>query len=132
MKVPRDFGSLGLIFERLDAILEDPRVDDRSVFVVRLALEEIFTNMVKYNPGGEATIGIAITLGDREVTVRLVDRGVQPFDVTAGPTPELDLPMDERRIGGLGLHLVRTLVDGLEYAHYDNQTTITLTKRLER
>jgi anti-sigma regulatory factor (Ser/Thr protein kinase) len=132
MTVPREFDSLGVIFERLDSFLADSRVDDRSRFVLRLALEELFTNLVKYNPEGEATIGISLTLGEREVAVTIIDRGVRPFDVTIGDARGLDLPLEERRVGGLGLHLVRTLVDRLEYTHNDNQSTITLTKTLER
>jgi len=132
LEVPRSFAALGAIFERLDVVLEDPRVDDRTVFVIRLAVEELFTNMVKYNPDGDPAIGITAVLDGGSITVSLVDRGGTPFDVTAARTPDLDLPMEERRVGGLGLHLVQTLVDRLEYSHKDGHTTITFIKTLEQ
>lgn len=132
LEAPRSFAALEEIFKRLDTVLEDPRVDDRTVFVIRLAVEELFTNMVKYNPKGDPAIGITVVLDSGSITVSMVDRGGTPFDVTAAPTPDLDLPMEERRVGGLGLHLVQTLVDRLEYSHEDGQTTITFIKTLEQ
>lgn len=132
LEVPRTFSALGAIFERLDVVLEDPRVDDRTVFVIRLAVEELFTNMVKYNPDGDPAVRITIVLDSGSITVSMVDRGGRPFDVTVVRTPDLDLSMEERRVGGLGLHLVQTLVDRLEYSHEDAQTTITFIKTLEQ
>jgi anti-sigma regulatory factor (Ser/Thr protein kinase) len=132
LEVPRAFSALEAIFERLDAVLEDPRVDDRTVFVIRLAVEELFTNMVKYNPDGDPAIGITAVLDSGSITVSMVDRGGKPFDVTAARAPELDLPMEERRVGGLGLHLVQRLVDRLEYSHEEDHSTITFIKTLER
>ena len=131
LRVPRTVSALGLIFERLDPLLADPRVDDRSAYVVRLAVEEIFTNMVKYNPEGEHTIAITASLDGASITVSMEDRGVRPFDVTAAETPGLNLPADERPVGGMGLHLVRSMVDGLEYRHDNGLTRIRITKALE-
>jgi anti-sigma regulatory factor (Ser/Thr protein kinase) len=72
LEVPRAFSGLGAIFERLDVVLEDPRVDDRTVFVIRLAVEELFTNMVKYNPDGDPAIRIAAVLDGGSITVSMV------------------------------------------------------------
>lgn len=132
LEVPREFRSLDLIFERMDGLLADPRVDARSAYVIRLAIEELFTNMVKYSPEGHPTISLSMALENRSMTVRMVDRGVRPFDVTTAVVPDLEMPMEKRRVGGVGLHLVRSLLDGLEYTHESGQTTITLTKNLER
>lgn len=131
LRVPRAVSALGLIFERLDSLLADPRVDDRSAYVVRLAVEEIFTNMVKYNPEGEQTIAITASLDGASITVSMEDREVRPFDVTAAEAPRLNLPADERPVGGMGLHLVRSMVDGLEYRHDNGLATIRITKALE-
>jgi len=132
LEVPRAFSALEAIFKRLDTVLQDPRVDDRTVYVIRLAVEELFTNMVKYNPDGDPAIGITAVLDSGSIMVSMMDRGGTPFDVTAARTPDLDLPMEGRRVGGLGLHLVRKLVDRLEYSHEDGQTTITFIKTLEQ
>lgn len=53
------------------------------------------------------------------VEVTLVDRGVERFDPTASPDVDIHAPIDERRPGGLGLHLIRRMVDSIDYRYSD-------------
>jgi len=78
-------------------------------------VEELFTNMVKYSPGGEAEVRIDMAAIAGGVEVTLTDHGVAPFDITRSPEADIHLPIGQREAGGLGLHLVRKLVDSLEY-----------------
>jgi phosphoserine phosphatase len=91
----------------LDAGLR-PRVD--------LALEELFTNLVKYG-GGSGAVRIELARVRDGVAAALIDDGVERFDVTAAPDVDIAAPIGERRPGGLGLHLVRRLVDSIEYGY---------------
>jgi serine/threonine-protein kinase RsbW len=93
-------------------------------------VEELFTNMVKYNP--EATRDIALSMGQSNatLTVRLTDFDVAPFDVTRAPQVDVTKPLEERAIGGLGLHLVRQMADTIRYEYADGRSTITFTKTL--
>jgi anti-sigma regulatory factor (Ser/Thr protein kinase) len=97
---------------------------------VDFALEELFTNMVKYSPDGEAAIMIDVTGIAGGVEVRMTDRGVEPFDVTQAPDADVTLPLEARRPGGLGLHLIRRLLDSIdyEYTHDLRQSRITFRK----
>lgn len=81
---------------------------------VDFGLEELFTNMVKYG-GGDAEVRITIERIDGGVEVTLIDYDVDPFDVTAAPDADTAAPLEARRPGGLGLHLVRRLVDSIAY-----------------
>ena len=79
------------------------------------AIEELFTNIIKYSRTGANPVEIAIECGEAAVTVCLVDIDVEPFDITAAPEVDTTLPLAQRTPGGLGLHLVRRLVDDLTY-----------------
>jgi anti-sigma regulatory factor (Ser/Thr protein kinase) len=98
---------------------------------VDFALEEIFTNMVKYNPDGKHDVSINLDkLGDR-LRITLTDFDVEPFDVSKAEEPRIDVPLEERDVGGLGLHLTRKMMDDVDYEYVDRRSIITLTKMLE-
>ena len=126
----RSFDSLPAIvaFTR-DAFVRQ-RIDPRLLQVVDFALEELFTNMVKYSAMSDAEVRIDITGIDGGVEVTLTDYDVDPFDVTEAPDADIRLPIDERKPGGLGLHLVRRLLDSIayEYTKETRQSRITFRK----
>jgi len=85
---------------------------------VDLALEELFTNVVKYGKSGaNVTVEIARVAGGAEVT--LVEDDAERFDPTRAPVIDTKAPLEERHPGGLGLHLVHKLVDAIEYRYLD-------------
>ena len=64
-----------------------------------------------------------------EVTLEFRDDG-RPFDPLAAPPPDLRSPMEHRSTGGLGIHLLRSLVDAAEYVRLGSENVLTLKKRL--
>jgi anti-sigma regulatory factor (Ser/Thr protein kinase) len=126
----RKIDSTGKIHDRVAEFFLKEEIDAEHRFAVDLAVEEIFTNMVKYNPGGGGEIGVELERDGDRLTIRLVDPDSEPFDVRGAGEVDLDQPLEERPIGGLGLHLVRKMVDEIDYAYADRQSTITLTKRI--
>jgi len=126
---PRYLDSLTPLYEFVEEILEANDISPGVRFPVHLAMEELFVNMVKYNPGIQTDIGVSVTVIDTDtVTVVLVDDGGVEFDVTAERKVNIDAPLAERTPGGLGIHLIQNLADKLEYRYKDGRGEVIFTK----
>jgi len=126
----RHYDSLDTIFAFIDAFFAGRPLDAELRAPVSFIVEELFTNMVKYNQGVQQEIAISLEHVPEQLTVRLIDTDVEPFDVTSAPLIDVDKPLDDRAIGGLGLHLVRNMADTLLYEYADRRSVITFTKSL--
>ncbi|MGH8224078.1 MAG: ATP-binding protein, partial [Woeseiaceae bacterium] len=109
-------------------ILDAENVEARVRLPVHFATEELFTNMVKYNPGNPNDIQLDVNTSPDRVIVSLTDYDVDAFDVTRTRSVDVEAPLEQRKIGGLGLHLIQKMVDTLEYSYSDRRSTVTFTK----
>jgi anti-sigma regulatory factor (Ser/Thr protein kinase) len=125
----REIGSVSDVHGFVRAFFEREGLDRDYLFAVDLAVEEIFTNMVKYGDGGDREIEVELDMQDEHLTIRLIDHDVSPFDITAADVVDVDLPLKERKIGGLGIHLVRKFMDEIDYTYENRRSTVTLVKR---
>jgi anti-sigma regulatory factor (Ser/Thr protein kinase) len=123
----RHLDSLAGLYEFSETIMADEKLPDGVRFPVHLAMEELFVNMVHYNPTVTTDIEVTVTVDDA-VTVSLVDNGGVEFDVTTKREVDTDSPLEERKPGGLGVHLVQNLVDSLEYEYQDGRGKVIFTK----
>jgi sigma-B regulation protein RsbU (phosphoserine phosphatase) len=94
---------------------------------VDLALEELFTNIVRHGRPGASPVAIDIRRSGRAVRVMLTDADADDFDPRGAPAPDVSAPLERRGPGGLGLHLVRQLVDALDYRYSPEQRTARIT-----
>jgi serine/threonine-protein kinase RsbW len=99
-----------------------------------IILEELFTNAIRYGyPEGASNGRIKVALATKagQIEIDFSDDG-QPFDALAQGSPELDRHPAERPIGGLGLHIVRSLVDEARYRRDSGRNRLTLVRNLTR
>ena len=125
----RHLDALTPLYEFAEEIMEAHNIAEGIRFPVHLAMEELFVNMVKYNPGISTDIQVDVTPQvNNEVHVSLVDDGGVKFDVTAARPVHIDAPLEDRIPGGLGIHLIQNLVDTLEYEYQDGRGEVIFTK----
>ena len=126
----RQLDSLGAIFEFVEDFLKDNALDREYGHVFDLALEELFVNMVRH--GGKSTHDVAIEMrADREkLTAVLTDTDVDEYNITRHKPYNQNASLEERRIGGIGIHLVHKLMDNVSYEYHDRTSRIILTKYL--
>jgi phosphoserine phosphatase len=128
----RSFDSLDEIFAFTTYSSRRLRLDPGLLPIVDLGIEELFTNAVKYSTMSKAAPEIALRQIPDGVEVTLIDHDVDLFDVTKAPAVDIYAPIEKREPGGLGLHLVRKMVDSIDY-HYDSESRrshTVFTKRL--
>jgi anti-sigma regulatory factor (Ser/Thr protein kinase) len=106
---------------------------DDLVFRVNLVLEELILNIMDYGQDGEdPDISLEIESEGNSISIELSDRG-RPFDpLTEAPEPDLTASVDERRVGGLGVHLTKTLMDDVRYTHEGGRNRLSIVTRKVR
>ena len=101
----------------------------KCVMELNLAIDEIFTNIVSYGfaDGEEHRILIAIACDEKTVTIRIEDDGC-PFDPIKACTPDVRCPLFERKVGGLGIHIAKRIMNRLSYRREGNRNILVMEK----
>jgi len=120
-----------MIFQFVSKFIDKHKIDKQLAYSINLAVEEIFTNMVKYNEESDDDILVRLEMRQRKLVLSLTDFGVAPFDLTGIEKVDINQSLEERTVGGLGLHLVRNMVDDLSYKFEKGNCVITVIKNLE-
>ena len=127
----RELQTLELVFEFVDEFVTSNGLGEDVAFPLRLAVEELFTNFVRHNSGGQDRIYISLSRADGRLVVKLKDFDVERFDGMDTPRVNVHESLEERKVGGLGVHLIRSLFDTLEYDYKDRTLCVTATKTLK-
>ena len=103
------------------------RLPDQQIYMINLALDELITNTVSYGLRGIARprIEVALQISDSVLVLTMVDNG-QKFDPTLDTSPDLSSTVEERPIGGLGLHLIKAFADRVNYEYSGGKNQLTL------
>ncbi len=97
---------------------------------IDLVVEELFTNIVNHAGRSSDEVFISLDTEGKELTITLENSTTTPFDITGVPEPNLDLPLRDRKPGGLGVFLVKKLTDSVRQEFRDGKNIITVTKQL--
>ncbi|WP_207260663.1 SpoIIE family protein phosphatase [Desulfovibrio sp. Huiquan2017] len=106
----------------------------KIIFHLTLVLDELITNIISYGYADfdEHPIDATIALEGDQLTIRVED-DAEPFNILEAPPPELDIPLEDRTkpVGGLGIHLVKNMVHGIQYKRENGKNVLTLRKGMD-
>jgi len=127
LTLKNDPSEIGRLVDLLEAFGPQSGLTDDATFKLTLALDEIVANVVRhgFDDDREHRIEVKVTVDDRTVTASVEDDGLE-FDPREAPVPDLDLPIEMRKPGGLGMHLVRATMDSVEYRRQDGRNILTV------
>lgn len=130
-ELPNRISELGLLLDQLESHLIEDQIPPDVVGEMRLLAEEAVSNIIRYAHGSEEEHRIKVTLsgGKKELALEIRDQG-RPFNPLDAPPPHLDLPIEERPEGGLGIHLMKSLADEASYAREGRTNVLVLKKRI--
>ncbi|GHV14860.1 sigma regulatory protein [Fibrobacterales bacterium] len=121
---------LTTLLEGLESEMETLEVPMSVSAKLRLAIEELVVNSFNYSfVGGHGEVSVSLEKTDDSIIALIEDNGTE-YDPTKNPPPDINLPASKRKIGGLGVHLVRTLMDEFNYERKDGKNLTKLRKRL--
>ncbi len=120
------------IARRIEYYLHDRQIPDTVINKLLLCVDELITNIIAhaYNDDQEHAVLLECRVFDRKIELELRDDGVG-FDPTKQTRPNTKLGVDDRDIGGLGIHLVMTLMDSVEYIREGDFNVLKITKYLD-
>ncbi len=122
---------LGRLAEEVAWFCEENALGSEVEFDLNLAMEELFTNAVRHGgcEGMKDAVRVRLARLDDSVDAEFADCG-REFDPASAPAPDLTAPLEERRAGGMGLHLVRRTMRDLQYRRMGEWNQITMRRPL--
>ncbi|CCO22121.1 ATP-binding protein [Maridesulfovibrio hydrothermalis] len=126
-----DLAELKILAERIETFGRENSISEKTVFELNLVLDELFTNLVSYGCYSKShKFDIAMLLKEGVLFVEIEDDG-KPFNPLEAPEPEIQCDCTERKIGGLGIHFMRKMMDDIEYFWEDGKNILKLTKNIQ-
>lgn len=131
LRIENNFEEIEHVNEAFNAFAEAYDIPDTIRRKLNLVFDELLNNIISYGYADDAThwIEIGVSVVEGVLVVSITDDG-RPFNPTETPTPNIDVPLEEREVGGLGLHLMKSLMDEVTYERQDTGNLVTLKKRL--
>lgn len=132
LRLDADLASLPILDEAVEEFGEAQDWALDMLFQVKLALEEVAVNVINHGYGqAGSAFEVDITSEPAALTIRVTDEAKEFNPLTSSPAADVDASVDDRRVGGLGIHLVRTMMDEMHYERADGQNRLTLVKKRE-
>lgn len=129
--IENQIGELSTLAEQIDDLAAQWDLAHAMAMNINLVVEEAVSNIIfyAYNNNYKHKIKISISLENKLLTIKITDDGI-PFNPLEQQQPDINLPAEERPVGGLGIFLISHMMDELNYIRKGNQNILTLYKSL--
>ena len=130
--LPATVENIGKITAFVEGRMEEKDCPLKQIMQVSMAVDEVMANvaMYAYAPGtGDVTVAVDFDDGSRTVSITFIDRGVA-FDPLAKEDPDVTLPAEQRKIGGLGIFLVKKTMDDVAYRREGDKNVLCIQKKV--
>lgn len=131
VQFPAKFEFLDEIREFVGQIARENGFGDKDVYNIQLATDEAASNVIEHAYVGrtDGVLDLSCGMNKQGLVITLVDHGA-PFDPSEVPLPDLQADLSDRKIGGLGIFLMRKLMDEVHYqSNADTSNALTMLKR---
>jgi len=119
--------------DAVDEYLSERAVKRDVIFQIDLALDELLSNTIQWgyenNPGNESEITLNIEITDQSIFMSIED-DASPFNPLNMPDPDIEASLQDRPIGGLGIHLVRQVMDEILYERKNNKNILSMRRNV--
>lgn len=132
LKIVARTDNLDQVISFVDESLEEADCSIKAQMQIDVAVEEIFVNIAQYaytSQEGEAVIRLDTETVPGAVVITFIDSGI-PFDPLAVQEPDVTLSIKDRKIGGLGIFMVKKSMDDVTYKYVDNKNILTIKKNI--
>ena len=120
------------VYAKLEEFVCNAILQDNITAEIKIVFDELLSNIIKYGyqDADEHEINIKVNAIESQIKIQIVDDGMafNPFEVSA---PDIDKSLDDRDIGGLGIHLTKNIMDEYQYQSLGNKNIVTLMKQLD-
>ena len=124
--------NLDAVLQFVEEQLEDTGCSPKTQMQIELAVEELFINIASYAyypETGKATIHVEIPPEQQQISITFIDHGI-PYNPLAKADPDVTLPFAQRKIGGLGIFLVKKNMDDMRYEYVHGSNVLTIIKKI--
>ncbi|NUM75772.1 ATP-binding protein [candidate division KSB1 bacterium] len=131
LSLKNDLAEITRASAAVDELGERHHAAPEALYAVNLALEEVLTNTISYgyDDGAAHEIIVHFSMQDGELTLTITD-DARPFDPLQAPAPDVNAALEDRPVGGLGIHLAKTMMDGMHYRYESGKNILTMKKKI--
>jgi anti-sigma regulatory factor (Ser/Thr protein kinase) len=130
INLTKNISDLNMLVTKLEQFFEENNISSISM-PMTLILEELFTNTITHGASDGREVFIEVNLGiDKDELIMTYKDNGMPFNVLDLPEPDLTASIENREVGGLGVHYVKVLSDSVEYEYVEKQNVLKMKKKL--